>query len=164
MMKRIKPISAAVFSLIISSTFLFMADALATRAEFEAIKNLSETEKSTGGENIQRPQVEYKAGNFADPFQPSIAEDITGKGEGREMTGALSVSLTVQGVIWGGKFPQAIINNQVVKAGDTIEGARIISIKKEGVMVLFKDRQYNLSSPAGGTVAEEKPQGGKDEK
>jgi hypothetical protein len=55
----------------------------------------------------------------------------------------------VQGVIWGTELPQAIINNKVVKVGDTIEEVRILDIQKGGITVFYKSRNYTISSPAG---------------
>lgn len=165
MMKTIKAVTATVFFAIILFT-LFVANIFASKAEFEAIEKLSEAEKAVPQEKIKRPLLEYKAGNFRDPFQPPVLGDIVKKGkvEGGQMPETPPPSLTMQGVIWGGRFPQAIINNKVVKAGDAIEGARIISIDKDGATLFFKDRQYNLASPAGGGISYEKSQGGKYEK
>ena len=58
------------------------------------------------------------------------------------------VSLTVQGLVWGGAVPQAIINNKVVNMGDVIEGAEVIEISKNGVILLYKNRRYTLSLSA----------------
>lgn len=165
MMKTIKTVTATVFFVSILFT-LFVANIFASKAEFEAIEKLSEVEKAAPQEKIERPLLEYRAGNFRDPFQPPVLEDKVseGKVEGRQMPETPPPSLTIQGVIWGGRFPQAIINNKVVKVGDAIEGARIISIDKDGVTLFFKDRQYNLASPVGGGISYEKSQGGKYEK
>jgi hypothetical protein len=57
-------------------------------------------------------------------------------------------------------LPQAIINNKVLKVGDTIEGAQVKNIGKEGITVLFEGSEYNLSSPAAGPGPAKKPQGG----
>lgn len=99
-------------------------------------------------EAILKP-VEYKAQNLRDPFQSPL------KKEAETITEVIPEapppdlsSLTVQGIVWGGKMPQAIINNKVVKVGDTIEGMRIVSIDKEGITVSQGNRNYNLSSPA----------------
>ena len=46
-------------------------------------------------------------------------------------------ALRVQGIIWGGDRPQAIINDRIVELGDDVEGATIKSIQKDGVNVLF---------------------------
>jgi len=57
-----------------------------------------------------------------------------------------SVPLIVQGVIWGGAMPQAIINNRVINIGNVIEGAKVIDINKKGVVLLYKDHNYLLPS------------------
>jgi hypothetical protein len=51
-------------------------------------------------------------------------------------------------LIWGSSLPQAIVNNKVVKVGDKIEGAEVVSIDKQGVTVLFANKEHKLSSPA----------------
>jgi len=102
-----------------------------------------------------RPKLEYKARGLRDPFKQV---DLGEKPEEEIAFKPAEVesefpNLTVQGVIWGGIFPQAVINNQVVKAGDTIDGVIIKEINKEGVTVLFLGTERILStSPALGSV------------
>jgi hypothetical protein len=54
--------------------------------------------------------------------------------------------LKIEGLVWGGRLPQAIINQKVVKIGDIIEGAQIVDINREGVTLIFNNSQYNLPS------------------
>lgn len=165
MMKTIKSITAIVFLMNILSG-LFTANIFASTAELEAIEKLTATEKAGPQEKMERPAVEYKAGNFRDPFQTPILKDIPRGGEVERDTVAEAAlpSLALQGVIWGGRFPQAVINNQVVKVGDTtIEGAQVAGINKNGVVVLFQNKQYNLTSPAGEAIYYEESKGGKHE-
>ena len=51
-------------------------------------------------------------------------------------------SLSVQGVIVGEDIHQAIINGQVMSLGASIDGARVISVTKKGVVVLFKGKKF----------------------
>ena len=53
-------------------------------------------------------------------------------------------ALTVSGIAWGGSYPRAIINGKIVKIGDTIEGAEILEIKKEGVVVSYKGQEFTI--------------------
>ena len=125
---------------------LFIANVFAIEEIFKALG----LEKTAQPEVIVRPNVEYKAEGLRDPFQGPIRKE-TGEEPGK-ITETPPPSLTVQGIIWGGRFPQAIINNKVVKVGDTIEGVRITDINKDGITIFYEDRQYNLSSPAAGAV------------
>jgi hypothetical protein len=100
-----------------------------------------------------RPRLEYKAAGLRDPFAAPRIETEGDLEEPKlvnptEVNVALLPNLAVQGLIWGGSLPQAIINNKVVKAGDEIEGARIESISKDGVALSFADRTYSLNPPA----------------
>jgi len=53
-------------------------------------------------------------------------------------------SLNLQGVIVGGEVHQAIINDQVVPLSGSIEGARVISVTREGVGLRFKGKKFFL--------------------
>ena len=64
-------------------------------------------------------------------------------------------ALVVNGLIWGGKFPQAIINHKVVKVGDEIEGAKVKQISRDGVVILFSSRTVTLPPPAMGAITKD---------
>lgn len=152
-------VTVFIFSLFITNLFV------AAQEGFKGEKKLEAMEKTTPlpSEVIVLPNIEYKAEDLRDPFQnPNIAEGKkpTEESEVSETKEITPPSLTVQGLIWGGNFPQAIINNKVVKVGDIIEGVRIISIDKEGITVFFKEREYKLPPPAKGATSSKKPQGG----
>jgi hypothetical protein len=107
-------------------------------------------------ETIQRPAVDYSAQDLRDPFMLKAGGKATPKiGQGGERKPL--PQLNVQGLIWGGKFPQAIINNKVVKVGDVLDNVEILEIDKDGVTVLFEGLQYDLSSPVAGPSPDNKP-------
>jgi hypothetical protein len=95
--------------------------------------------------------VEYKATDLRDPFQFFKIEgkDKPGKQElAQDIPDAPLPAMLIQGIICGGTLPQAIINNKIVKVGDTIEGAEVIEISKEAVIVHFGRRDHELPSPS----------------
>lgn len=55
--------------------------------------------------------------------------------------------LSVQGVFWGIRIPQVIINGQVYREKDTIMGkdAEIVEIKENTVSILYQGRIFLLS-------------------
>ena len=135
----------------------------AERSDFKAMKQLEAQEQAPAVQIPERPTVQYNSQDQRDPFKGITKEDF------KEKQGTVEVAapddkplpvLTVQGVIWGAKFPQAIINNKVVKVGDVLQGAKILSIEKNGIMVLFDCRQVTLSAPAEGARAPKTPQEG----
>jgi len=88
-------------------------------------------------------EIKYTSGDLPDPFEspwerqqaptkekPAVAYDLP--------------QMEIQGMIWGSEMPQAIINNTVVRVGESIQGAEIIDIRQEGVYVLYQGRQYIL--------------------
>ncbi len=50
----------------------------------------------------------------------------------------------LQGVFWGTPRPQALINRKILSVGDEIEGAKVISIKKEGVTLMLNGMEVVL--------------------
>jgi predicted HAD superfamily phosphohydrolase len=155
-MRKIKRI---IFFIAVFIYGLSLEDLFAATKEHQEIKKIEETQQPPAAPIIVRPSVEYKAEKLKDPFQ--------GRAEEGEMASdAISVgppALSIQGLVWGGVLPEAIINNKIVKVGDTIENARIIDINKEGVTIFFNGQQYTLPSPASSTPTkkiEQKPKGG----
>ena len=54
--------------------------------------------------------------------------------------------LKLEGVIVGEDIRQAIISGQAVDLQGTIEGARVVSITKDGVELLFKGKKFFLKA------------------
>jgi len=130
------------------------------RLEEKDVEEMAGEKKPAPEGVIVRPNVEYKASELRDPFQsPFASGEAPVAGPAIEVPSSPEVppSLEVQGIIWGGDFPQAIINKKVVKIGDTIEGMQIMDINQSGVVVVSGNYTYNLSSPA---QKQEKEHGG----
>ncbi|MBI2870113.1 MAG: hypothetical protein HYY14_00205 [Candidatus Omnitrophica bacterium] len=53
--------------------------------------------------------------------------------------------LEVKGLIWGVEPAQAIIGNQVVRVGDTVQGALITGLDAQGVHVEYKGKDFVLA-------------------
>ena len=107
---------------------------------------------------ISRPVVEYKSGALRDPFRPltekkenKVSQEKEGKKVDLIQPGSDLGNLKVQGIIWGGRFPQAIINDRVWTVGDVIEGAEILSIDEKGITLSSGGAAHNL------TVSNEPP-------
>jgi len=119
----------------------------------EAVKKSLVFENSNKNEEITRPAVRYSGQGLRDPFKPLVIKEKEGdtkkniQKEVPKETRPLP-EMKVQGLLWGGVFPQAIINNKVVKTGDMIGEVKVAGISKEGVTVIFSNMEYKLSSPA----------------
>lgn len=117
-------------------------------------------------EIIDRPQIKYKSADLRDPFISEMAEkeeekSLTGQGEDELNKPTFDLNaLNVQGIIWGGKIPQAIINNKVLSVGSLINEAEILSIDKTGITVSFAGEIFNLSAPGKNSVLNKNEQGG----
>lgn len=117
---------------------------------------------------IPRPVIEYSSGDLRDPFSDLFQLAI--EKEKKEKEGQyIQVSLVgtdpekpmpslekfkVQGVIWGGKFPQAIINNKILGVGDLLDGAEIVNIEKKGISLSFAGRIAILATPGNTEIPE----------
>lgn len=115
-----------------------------------------QSKKDAQADVITRPKVEYSEVK-RDPFEKVIIHK--NKGETRVSNSddgsskSLIDSFSIQGLIWGGNFPQAIINNKVYKVGDTIQGATISNIDKSGIVFSLGGKKYILSSSSAGSAA-----------
>ncbi|MFH0738272.1 MAG: general secretion pathway protein GspB [Candidatus Omnitrophota bacterium] len=123
---------------------------------------LPAAEKSSTGQFLKAEKVEYAADEAGDPF---AGEEIEKPVQQQEIKKKPLPELKIQGLIWGGKLPQAIINNKVVMVGDTLEDVRIVEINKDGLILYFEGQPYNLTSPGmlSSKIAQAKPKGGIDE-
>lgn len=90
------------------------------------------------------PEVVYSGSDYDSPFKSGLPkkQDDSDKGRPDGTDEYAPPSLTVQALVWGGQYPQAIINNTVVKVGDTIEEAEILEIAKDKVKLLYKGRNF----------------------
>ena len=113
---------------------------------------------------VRSEKVEYKAEDLDDPFgEQEVKEPV----KEEKVAAGPPPPLTIQGLVWGGRFPQAIMNNKVLRVGDTIEGVRIVDINKEGVVLYFDGQQYNITSPGvmlTSRISDTNTEGGVDEK
>jgi len=51
-------------------------------------------------------------------------------------------SMRINGIVWGGNVPAAIIDNKVYREGDSIKDAKVVKIVKEGVWFLYKEKDF----------------------
>lgn len=85
----------------------------------------------------------YDAHGRRDPFEPLISAT----GELRTpRSGGAAGSLHVEGILWDAQQPLAIINGEVRRIGDEVEGFRITDIRTQAIMVDGPDADH-LSIP-----------------
>lgn len=152
MMKKIIRYLIIVFFMLVS----FKVQAYALKMDLGAPKEIDESNMEKTGltlvnkniEIIVRPNVVYRAQGLRNPFEQTVleSESTSAVDSGIKPEVVSLPQLTVQGIIWGGRLPQAIINNKVVKVGDLLEGAEIVEINKEGATVLFAGVEHQLTT------------------
>lgn len=134
--------------IILSSLLLFKGAATAEEPSFQ---------------EYNRPTVEYKAEGLEDPFESKEEKAEQKDTPKRTAPERPLPEFKIQGIIWGGPIPQAIINEKVLKLNDIIEEARIVGIGKEGVTVIFDGREYKIAAPAASYRTVDNLKGGSDE-
>lgn len=92
-------------------------------------------------------RVEYVGADYRDPLElppalrapvaPPVEEVLERPGVEVELP-----PLKVEGMVWGSERPQAIIDGEVFDIGDTVNGAKILDISKDGVILLYKNRSF----------------------
>ncbi|MDD3275072.1 MAG: hypothetical protein PHQ84_04355 [Candidatus Omnitrophica bacterium] len=127
----------------IFSIMVFLAAAVLIRP--------AQAQEQTPAKLIKRQVMEYNSGKMRDPFRTYLIKDepeVKPQETGLPVKPDFDISkLQLQGVVWGVKNPQAIINGKVVSVGDLIEGAEIVSIDKKGVTLSINGGIMDLSSP-----------------
>ncbi|GEM_PF-3171129 len=128
------------------------ADAGSSTASGPAMAQESRRDGPTLFAAAQEPHLDpsYTAGELRDPLksllprdadqsaaQPSYANQVPSQRQPPLMN--------VQGVIWGGKAPQAVIDGQVYGVGDTVKDARIVSITRNGITLDMGGMTFNVS-------------------
>lgn len=92
--------------------------------------------------------VQYTADTLRDPFESWLPKEASGKEIQVLKTEIKLPDFKIQGVVLHHTKPTAIINNQVVKVGDTINEVKIIDIKKEGIDIIYQGQIFNIPSPS----------------
>jgi hypothetical protein len=101
---------------------------------------------------------DYTADSSRDPFLswlPSADGKPVTRGGERPATEASSAPVTsapsgvkIEGVIWGGPRPQAVIDGKVYDVGDVVQGARIRRIGPDGVITDVQGRDVQWRMPS----------------
>lgn len=161
-MKKTISISAGLTVFIIIAMFNFIPgqNKLFANVQFDELQKL-EVQEAQPVIRITRPKVEYNVSVCRDPFIIQQAKEGTAE-KPREVEITLPV-LKIQGIVWGGKNPQAIINGKVFKIGSVIDDAHIVDINKNGVDIFFQGRQFSIPAPAAAyapKVEKDIPKGG----
>ena len=86
----------------------------------------------------------YQAANVRDPLrsqlpslQPKTPQVSSASAAPLAPPSPPRPTLQVQGVVWGGSTPRAIIDGEVYHVGDIVQGCRIVAIDSTGVTVDF---------------------------
>ena len=92
------------------------------------------TKVATQADRGVRTRIENVRNIFRKPGESAGA----GTGTGVEPSGAKDKVLSLEGIIWGQNKNIAIISGVVVVEGDTVEGAKIVKIEPDKV-IIFKN-------------------------
>lgn len=93
---------------------------------------------------IKEEKFLYASHNRRDPFVPLLDR------KGRPITvveGGVQFKVSdlyLEGIIWDDIKPMAIINDEVVSAGDKIRGVEIVDIQKDKVILSYQDEIFEL--------------------
>ena len=103
-------------------------------------------------EDLFLPQVQYNASDLRDPFQSWMVKEQPPQqqrpaGSAEPEAVFAPPTLDVQGVFWGGSFPQAIINNTIVREGDSVQNVKILNITKGTIKLQYANREFSIATP-----------------
>ncbi|MFH1772455.1 MAG: hypothetical protein ABH872_06525 [Candidatus Omnitrophota bacterium] len=90
----------------------------------------------------------FKSGSLyaqENPFEPQLPKKMLPVEPGKLPTPEENLpELSIEGVLWGTKIPQAIIEGEVYKEGDVLNNldVKIKRIEGNTVIFLYKDREF----------------------
>ncbi len=115
----------------------------AVYADAKKGKNLK-AKKAKKDKPVDYPTVEYQIVDKGDPFCSPL--DILEMGLPSSNVGKVALPrMNLHGFTWGYE-PRAIINDQVVRKGDSISGAEVLEIKKEGVILIYQGKVFTVKA------------------
>ena len=99
------------------------------------------------------PEVRYTAKDLRDPLvsllpvkAPNRPKPEAPVGQSQAPSAPLQPPhLTVQGMIWGGARPQALIDRTLYGVGDIVQGAKIVAIDQGGVSIEIQGATFRLT-------------------
>jgi len=142
--------------IVLVPVFLFALLYLRTRGNKVEKVKLSMTEQDSKIESVLEkipkpdgpPNIIYEAG-LRDPLTDilkvhiyKLMQDRSGLPPDKKLP---LPALSIEGLIWNTRMPQAIINGRVVRVGDTIEGVKILKIDREGIGVEYQGESAFIS-------------------
>lgn len=94
-------------------------------------------------------QAEYTASGMRDPFEVWLPQEEKAK-EAMviKKEPVKPPAIVVSSIIAGGPIPQAIIKGKIVRIGDSVDGALITNITKEGITILYQYETFDFPSPS----------------
>ena len=103
----------------------------------------------------EKDPILYRGREYRDPtVNPLLSKPVVQEEQEKVREFVTLPSLTIQGIVWGGNFPRAIIDRQVVTKGDVLpEGIEILDISEKGIKMLYRGKIFNVLSKG---VVEEK--------
>ena len=110
----------------------------------------------------QAADAAYTAFDRRDPLKSLLPKPAAPAGASWDATGAVAVAapplpppeLHVEGLLWGGGKPQAIIDGRLYGVQDAVSGAKILAIDRDGVTIehLGKPVVYSTASSRQGSM------------
>lgn len=92
----------------------------------------------------------YSESRYKDPFESLLPQEVKEEEKKeeeiiREIEEDLP-SMIVQGILWGGNFPQVIIDGEVYKVSDKLKNlnAKVFRIEKGAVFISYGEKIYRM--------------------
>lgn len=92
----------------------------------------------------------YSESRYKDPFESLLPQEMKEEEKKQEeiIRGIEEdfPDMNVQGILWNGNFPQAIIDGEVYKVGDKLKNlsAQVFRIEKGAVFISYGEKIYKI--------------------
>ena len=141
------------------------------REQIEEVTHQAQAPQGDAADHPASAPVQYTASHLRDPLLSLLPKaDLTEQGKPVKIDRtapppppAQPPAVTVQGMVWGGPRPQALIDGELYEVGEAVQGARIVAIDRNGVTVEVEGMTFRLmtaSVAAPGSVRRQGPHPG----
>lgn len=109
----------------------------------------------------ERMPAHYTASQYRDPLvsllpQPK-SERAPEQAAEQPKPVVVAPALKVEGMLWGGRRPQVLIDGRLYQIGDTVQHSQIMDISRDGVTVMSQGATFVLRPPATAETSPRRP-------
>lgn len=130
--------------------------------EVEAHQTVEQMRQKALLADATRVPIQYTAGNYRDPLvsllpQPKAETPAASVQAQAPKPVPTAPNVRIEGMLWGGRRPQVLIDGKLYEIGDTVQDSEIVGITRDGVTVVNQGTTFVLRPPRAANASAQRP-------